>query len=1048
MKALYLSEVTLIQWFRRFSKSAWVLHGYLIGCLVVMPFCEGTVHAEGDGWSLTSTESQRELTLNAPDGTANLGPTDWRNVNALLRTRSWEVWTQEGTGATETRNEQYNPIPYASLTQYVDTGSGWGSGNGGSTDWNGNASFSVTGSYSPTLMKVTGPSGEEATLTFSPPAAPEVWSIDRYESMIGVTLESSNGTELAQGNWTQLTATVTHTQWEVQTSNYGNTRTANFTTSPASGAGVSWTQDSGDGWINSWGSSTDHEGKCSVGYSMGSMASQVRAQVSFAASSSASATIQFSSPPPPPPPPPALWFSHMGYATSYGSVSIDGDTHSLSPGTVRTITGQVYQSSWEVWTDGTSTETRNTTSSPASYYYLSVTENGTGGNGINADWSGNFSFAYTMGSVPVTLTLPDINGWAPSFYLTPTPWTHTRTETGTSYSLSSADGSTGGISLLPGATVDLVLTATSWSREIWTDSVGNEEPRNEISIPAVGYTYYLTSESGGTLNSSACMTNSEGKALFSFTMESSSTGSPGSTVVRASPSPGFDSDVQEFPISLTAESWVHTRNEATVSVNLTADGSTVGLPFSTSREITGRVTYQSWELWTSNYGRTEKRAELGGTAGNALVSYSVVSPGDGTLVPHLNGNSQHYTDTNGDAKATFTMGLQETMVRMDVEFAGTTAVGTLRFTPEPQWVQIGNGSNVAVALSDSSGSVTVDVTLETWEIWKRGDETEERNRGAGPANNAAVSLSFAQGTGNFGSASGSTDGNGKFTSSYTLAGTGPWKIAASAQFSGKSGSGDISVTGTPVPTLEITTTGLGDGVIDQVYSSSVAATGGTVPYTWSATGLPGGISINSSTGSISGTPTAEGDYTVSVTVMDASGATDTASFDVTIEPEEDMTDDTTDEPPVSRDGWYYMAETFVWNGVDSLGLPAWAAGAVGWAEYRDYSDTDPEDKNYTITKFMGLNYQNGGRSNNVNIYGIESGGLRQGLTTHLMRPPVVYNYNASTGEIISVIFPGVEASSISAVFVEPIYLYGDLGQRVGELRCNVTHNAGETGTDP
>ena len=63
-----------------------MLHGYLIGCLVVMPFCHGTAHAEGGDWSLTSTVSQRELTLNAPDGTTNLGPMDTRTVNALLRT--------------------------------------------------------------------------------------------------------------------------------------------------------------------------------------------------------------------------------------------------------------------------------------------------------------------------------------------------------------------------------------------------------------------------------------------------------------------------------------------------------------------------------------------------------------------------------------------------------------------------------------------------------------------------------------------------------------------------------------------------------------------------------------------------------------------------------------------------------------------------------------------------------------------------------------------------------------------------------------------------
>ena len=57
--------------------------------------------------------------------------------------------------------------------------------------------------------------------------------------------------------------------------------------------------------------------------------------------------------------------------------------------------------------------------------------------------------------------------------------------------------------------------------------------------------------------------------------------------------------------------------------------------------------------------------------------------------------------------------------------------------------------------------------------------------------------------------------------------------------------------------LSISTTTLPGGVIGSAYIQSLAATGGTTPYTWSisAGSLPPGLLLNSSTGAITGTPT-------------------------------------------------------------------------------------------------------------------------------------------------------------------------------------------------
>ena len=58
------------------------------------------------------------------------------------------------------------------------------------------------------------------------------------------------------------------------------------------------------------------------------------------------------------------------------------------------------------------------------------------------------------------------------------------------------------------------------------------------------------------------------------------------------------------------------------------------------------------------------------------------------------------------------------------------------------------------------------------------------------------------------------------------------------------------------PLLTITTASLPAGTIQHAYSTTVAASGGVTP-SWSAPGLPTGLSINSTTGVISGTPTSQ-----------------------------------------------------------------------------------------------------------------------------------------------------------------------------------------------
>jgi hypothetical protein len=88
--------------------------------------------------------------------------------------------------------------------------------------------------------------------------------------------------------------------------------------------------------------------------------------------------------------------------------------------------------------------------------------------------------------------------------------------------------------------------------------------------------------------------------------------------------------------------------------------------------------------------------------------------------------------------------------------------------------------------------------------------------------------------------------------------------------------GTISIT-TPSP--------LASGALGVAYSATLAATGGTVPYTWSLVSgsLPGGVTL-SSAGVISGTPTTYGPSTFTVKATDSATtpASATASFNLQI----------------------------------------------------------------------------------------------------------------------------------------------------------------------
>lgn len=82
----------------------------------------------------------------------------------------------------------------------------------------------------------------------------------------------------------------------------------------------------------------------------------------------------------------------------------------------------------------------------------------------------------------------------------------------------------------------------------------------------------------------------------------------------------------------------------------------------------------------------------------------------------------------------------------------------------------------------------------------------------------------------------------------------------------------ITVTVSALPAITTTQAQVTAATAGTAYSLALAATGGTGSLAWSASGLSDGLSVNTSTGAISGTPTSKATVTFTVTVTDSSSA--------------------------------------------------------------------------------------------------------------------------------------------------------------------------------
>src|SRR5579883_2700486 len=254
------------------------------------------------------------------------------------------------------------------------------------------------------------------------------------------------------------------------------------------------------------------------------------------------------------------------------------------------------------------------------------------------------------------------------------------------------------------------------------------------------------------------------------------------------------------------------------------------------------------------------------TAASNRYAYYVILSATGTNPDNYQGAYCAWHDYNGDS--TLTGG------------AVSSPYGDIAFSNQPY--NIDSGAGCGVGFVNSPGT-TDGFTMTLGHEWH--EMMSDQNPAGGWTNNTGSSYNGQENSDECAWISPGTAGgaaNITFGSFGTYAEQASWSndtnsCAISHPIVNHGGGNTVTVSG---PGNQTSTVGTAASV---QLSATDSASGQT--FTWSATGLPAGLSINSSTGLISGTPTTAGTSSVTATATDTTGAAGSTSFTWTVNPQ-------------------------------------------------------------------------------------------------------------------------------------------------------------------
>ena len=338
--------------FRRYCRHAYILHGYLLASLILMPVPVQQASADDppETWDEPVPQSclMAQLSTTSASGlTYNVG--DSKDVVAMVERHTWMLQTSS-LGNTVISAYAIAPVGNAWVTfsngvssiSYETNAGGIASGNvamgsGETTVVSANVS---TNSYESTY----------SSLTFTRNVVEEaVWSWNRSEALITASLSVPGGgtTDLAVGDMRTVSVHVDYRSWDIFRDQWGHEETRNDYTSPASGANVTWAVADGSNGASFSGGSTqlDSAGDSYGAFYMGTSAATVTANIGYLNSTTANASVGFTAAVPV-----ETWsFNHLdGYLNV--ALSANGPTSDVNVGDSRQIYADVGYTSWEVWT--------------------------------------------------------------------------------------------------------------------------------------------------------------------------------------------------------------------------------------------------------------------------------------------------------------------------------------------------------------------------------------------------------------------------------------------------------------------------------------------------------------------------------------------------------------------------------------------------------------------------------------------------------------------------------------------------------------------------